>query len=116
MMKCARESRVPLVVSTGTKPFSRAIVMNCGSDMIKKISVAVILVLMTISLQAKPKPATSEQISRVEPPCWWTGMKTSLQIMVQGPQISTFDVEIKGKGLSVSILTLISVLWATIWR
>lgn len=72
------------------------------TDMIKKISVAVILAFMAISLQAKPKPATSEQISRVEPPCWWTGMKTSLQIMVQGPQISTFDVEIKGKGLYVS--------------
>ena len=57
------------------------------TDMIKKISVAVILALMAISLQAKPKAATSEQINRVEPPCWWTGMKTSLQIMVQGPQI-----------------------------
>ena len=32
------------------------------------------------------------QISRVEPPCWWTGMKTELQLLVQGPGIGSYEV------------------------
>ena len=40
--------------------------------------------------------ATPEQIARIEPPCWWTGMKTSLQLLVQGPGISEYDVTAEG--------------------
>ena len=50
-----------------------------------------------MTLQAKVQHATSDQVVRVEPPCWWTGMKTSLQLMVQGPGISGYDVSIQGK-------------------
>lgn len=39
--------------------------------------------------------ATAEQVSRVEPLNWWVGMKTSLQIMVQGPAISEYDVTLE---------------------
>ena len=45
--------------------------------------------------------ATREEICRVEPLSWWVGMKTSLQLMVQGPDIASFEVSIPGKGLSV---------------
>ena len=41
------------------------------------------------------------QVSRVEPLSWWTGMKTELQLMVQGPEISSYQVSIAGKGLRV---------------
>ena len=54
------------------------------------------MALMALPSQAKVKEATPEQIVRVEPPCWWTGMKTSLQLMVQGPGISGFDVAVQG--------------------
>ncbi|MCI1780219.1 MAG: glycoside hydrolase family 13 protein [Bacteroidales bacterium] len=31
------------------------------------------------------------KIDRIEPPCWWTGMKTPLQLLVKGDGISSFD-------------------------
>ena len=47
-------------------------------------------------------PEAGERISRVEPLSWWTGMKTPLQIMVQGEGISGYDVRIDGgKGVEV---------------
>lgn len=36
------------------------------------------------------------QVNHVEPPSWWTGMKLPLQLMVNGPDISSYDVSIKG--------------------
>ncbi len=45
--------------------------------------------------------ADENQVQRVEPLSWWTGMTTDLQIMVQGPAISEYDVAVEGKGLSV---------------
>ena len=36
------------------------------------------------------------EVARVEPLSWWTGMHTSLQLMVQGPGISDYDVSIEG--------------------
>ena len=45
--------------------------------------------------------ATPQEISRVEPLSWWTGMKTGLQLMVQGPDISACEVSVSGKGLSI---------------
>ena len=46
--------------------------------------------------------ATSEQVSRVEPLSWWVGLKTDLQLLVQGEGISEYDVTIEGgKGVSV---------------
>ena len=40
--------------------------------------------------------ATSNEITRVEPPSWWIGMKTRLQLMVQGKDISGYQVSIEG--------------------
>lgn len=45
--------------------------------------------------------ATYDQVQRVEPLSWWAGMSTDLQLMVQGPAISEYDVAVEGKGLSV---------------
>ena len=42
--------------------------------------------------------ATPQQLSKVEPPCWWSGMKNSLQLLVYGPEISACKVEAKGLG------------------
>ena len=50
----------------------------------------------------KVKDATSEQVTRVEPLSWWTGMKTPLQLMVQGKDISSAEVSIEG-GAGVSV-------------
>lgn len=40
--------------------------------------------------------ASPVQVSHVEPPCWWTGMKTNLQLMVNGDQIGACSVSIEG--------------------
>ena len=37
------------------------------------------------------------EVTRVEPLCWWTGMSTPLQIMVQGPGISEYEVKLEGR-------------------
>lgn len=41
-------------------------------------------------------------VSKVEPPCWWTGMKTDLQLMIHGDDISSWAVSMEGKGVSVA--------------
>ena len=45
--------------------------------------------------------ASSSQVTRVEPLSWWVGMTTPLQLMVQGPEISAYDVAVEGSGLKV---------------
>ena len=35
--------------------------------------------------------ATEQQVTRVEPLSWWTGMKMPLQLLVQGENISEYD-------------------------
>ena len=42
------------------------------------------------------------RIAQVEPPCWWVGMKTDLQLMVHGEGISGWDVSIEGPGLRIT--------------
>ena len=45
----------------------------------------------------------AEKIDRVEPPCWWIGMETDLQLMIHGDRIagSAVSVDASVKGLSV---------------
>ena len=45
--------------------------------------------------------ATYDQVARVEPLSWWTGMNTPLQLLVQGPEISEYSVAVEGAGLRV---------------
>ena len=49
--------------------------------------------------------ATKEQVTRVEPLSWWVGMKTPLQLMVQGEDISSYSVSVEG-GEGVSALAV----------
>ena len=44
------------------------------------------------------------QVTRVEPLSWWVGMKTPLQLLVQGERISDFDVKMEGGGARVKQL------------
>ena len=45
------------------------------------------------------------QVSRVEPLSWWVGMKTPLQLLVQGDGISGYNVTIEGgKGVKVNAI------------
>ena len=51
---------------------------------------------------AEVADATPEEVTRVEPLSWWTGMKTPLQLLVQGQGIGEKEVRIEGgKGISV---------------
>ena len=46
--------------------------------------------------------ATTEQVTRVEPLSWWTGMKMPLQLLVQGENISDYNVAVEG-GAGISV-------------
>jgi len=49
--------------------------------------------------------ATREEVTRVEPLSWWTGMKTPLQLMVQGKDIGRKKITVAGgKGVMVKHL------------
>ena len=45
---------------------------------------------------SKVRDASAGEVLRVEPLSWWTGMKTPLQLMIQGPGISEYEVSIEG--------------------
>ena len=74
----------------------------------KKIIIA-FAVLALAACSGKPAfdPATvadavDGQVTRVEPLSWWTGMKMPLQLLVQGENISEYNVAIEGgKGIEV---------------
>ena len=73
----------------------------------KKIIIALAAVALAACSGPAFDPATvadasAEQVTRVEPLSWWTGMKMPLQLLVQGENISAYDVTIEGgKGVSV---------------
>lgn len=71
----------------------------------KSILMAAIALTAACSAPQSLNPADVEeattQVTRVEPLSWWTGMKTDLQLMVQGPDISSYNVSIPGGGLKV---------------
>lgn len=44
----------------------------------------------------------SDRVAHIEPPCWWTGMRTPLQIMINGEDISSYDIAIENSnGVSI---------------
>ena len=48
------------------------------------------------------QPPVNAQIDRVEPPCWWTGMKhPELQLMVHGKDVGNQKVEVHYEGVSI---------------
>ncbi len=38
---------------------------------------------------------SSDRLAHMEPPCWWVGMKTSLQLMLQGENLASYTVSFK---------------------
>ncbi|MCR5709186.1 MAG: cyclomaltodextrinase N-terminal domain-containing protein [Bacteroidales bacterium] len=64
-----------------------------------------ILVLLMVLLSATALRA--EKLDRVEPPCWWIGMETDLQLMLHGKDIkdATVTVDESVKGLSIGKVT-----------
>ena len=52
---------------------------------------------LALSLQAG-------EVTRIEPLSWWTGMKTDLQLLVNGEGIGDYDVTVEGKGLKVKAI------------
>ena len=72
----------------------------------KYILMAAVALTVSCSSSNTPDPskvpdATSQEVARVEPLSWWIGMKTELQLMIQGPEVSSYDIAVSGKGLSV---------------
>ena len=71
-----------------------------------------IYIFLPILMAASPGPKTDvsagadaneKQIAHVEPLSWWTGMKTPLQLLINGEDISGYSVAIEGgKGVKVT--------------
>ena len=61
------------------------------------------LLLFVMSFFPALAKAENPQINHIEPPSWWIGMKLPLQLMVNGPDISSYSVSIKGEpGVTVA--------------
>lgn len=41
-------------------------------------------------------------VQRIEPPCWWTGMETPLQLMLNGPGLGKGTVNSITPGLEIT--------------
>lgn len=54
------------------------------------------ITLMALAILLPGKIMAQPEINHVEPPSWWTGMKLPLQLLVNGPDISSYNVSIKG--------------------
>ena len=73
-----------------------------------KVLIAITAILLASCAGASFDPSTvadadKAQVTRVEPLSWWTGMKTPLQLLVQGANISEYNVSVEGgKGVSVA--------------
>ena len=45
----------------------------------------------------------ADRLARIEPPCWWVGMETPLQLLVKGEGIGAYKVRVEGApGVSVA--------------
>ena len=73
-----------------------------------KVLIAITAILLVSCAGASFDPSTvadadKAQVTRVEPLSWWTGMKTPLQLLVQGANISEYNVFVEGgKGVYVT--------------
>ena len=81
------------------------------NDMRRTLSLGAICVwtLMLIGACRPAAPQSADpsegRITQIEPPCWWTGMATPLQLMVHGDGIGAWDVRIKGRsGVKVNAI------------
>lgn len=61
----------------------------------KNFKFLLICFLLTF-VSLKKETVNAQEIMHVEPPSWWVGMKLPLQLLINGPDISSFDVTIKG--------------------
>ncbi|MBQ2364839.1 MAG: cyclomaltodextrinase N-terminal domain-containing protein, partial [Alistipes sp.] len=51
------------------------------------------------AMAAKPK----FEVRHIEPLSWWVGMTTPLQLMINGDNISAYDVTIVPQGMGVEV-------------
>ncbi|HPS25127.1 MAG TPA: alpha-amylase family glycosyl hydrolase [Bacteroidales bacterium] len=69
----------------------------------KKTAFFCILMYMTIGFSFA-SDTNSSPIERMEPPCWWTGMETPLQLMLYGKDIAAGQVVCLTSGMEVVAL------------
>ena len=50
-------------------------------------------------------PDAADQVQRVEPLSWWAGMRTPLQLLIQGPEIAGLELRVEGGGMKLTKLT-----------
>ena len=58
------------------------------------------IVYVTVQLEAPwawDIETSADVLTHLEPPCWWVGMETPLQLLVQAPEINAFTVRLEGQ-------------------
>ncbi len=55
------------------------------------------IVCLTL-LQAAP----AQMVTQIEPPCWWSGMKSELQLLVRGENLRDCSVRVAEEGMTVT--------------
>ena len=68
---------------------------------------SILLVCLFLLSVAGLRAENTEKLDRIEPPCWWIGMETDLQLMIHGPGIREAKVSSDAavKGISVGKVT-----------
>lgn len=59
------------------------------------------IVILSILLLSSLLNIQAQKVERIEPLCWWTGMKTDLQLMLYGKDLKDAKVRVLEKGLEV---------------
>ncbi len=60
------------------------------------------LLLPAMITAASAMKSEKTSVDRIEPPCWWTGMETPLQLMVKGPGLGKGTVNSITPGLEIT--------------
>jgi glycosidase len=60
-----------------------------------------LMLLLLLCLPGMAVSVWSQQVKRVDPPCWWMGMQTGLQVMLYGENLQNSTVKVLEEGLSV---------------
>lgn len=69
----------------------------------KKFIFSALVILGMIAPAATEAKSKAPEVNHVEPPSWWIGMNQPLQLLINGPDISSYDITVKdGEGVKVT--------------
>jgi neopullulanase len=77
---------------------------NPYSAVLRSWSVAVVALTVVLSLASAALPGNAPQVSKVEPPNWWTGFQPAVMVLLYGEHIAGANISVNYPGASVAKL------------